>query len=96
MDFYRPVVLIDYRREAYSYDLNQIRITFDRDLKKTETNLGDLFVNKRMSDVIDNKKIIMEIKFNKTLPIWIRNILQLPGFERCAISKYTLSRYIEG
>jgi VTC domain-containing protein len=96
MDFYRPVVMIDYRREAYSYDLNQIRITFDRDLKKTETNLGDLFVNKRMSDVIDNKKIIMEIKFNKTLPIWIRNILQLPGFERCAISKYTLSRYIEG
>ncbi len=95
MDFYRPVVLIDYSREAYSYNLNQIRITFDRDLKKTETDIGDLFVNKKMSNVIDNRKIIMEIKFNNTLPIWIKNILQLPRFERCSISKYTLSRYIE-
>lgn len=96
MDFYRPVVLIDYSREAYSYDLNQIRITFDRGLKKNETNLDDLFVSRNMSNVIDSKRVIMEIKFNNSLPSWIKNILQLPRFERCAISKYTLSRYIEG
>jgi len=96
MDFYRPVVLVDYRREAYSYDLNQIRITFDRDLKMTETGLDDIFARRKMSDVIDRRKIIMEIKFNNTLPVWIKKILQLSGFERCAISKYTLSRYMEG
>jgi hypothetical protein len=96
MDFYRPVVLVDYRREAYSYDLNQIRITFDRDLKMTETGLDDIFARRKMSDVIDRRKIIMEIKFNNTLPVWIKKILQLSGFERCAISKYTLSRHMEG
>ena len=95
MDFYSPVVLIDYRREAYSYDLNQIRITFDRCLRKTETGIDDLFVQKHMSGVLDDRKIIMEIKFNNTLPAWIKNILQLPRFERCSISKYTLSRYME-
>ena len=94
MDFYKPVVIIDYNREAYSFDLNQIRITFDRDLRKTETDLDDLFINKEMSDVSSKKKIIMEIKFNGNLPAWIKNILQLPRFERCAISKYTLSRFI--
>jgi SPX domain protein involved in polyphosphate accumulation len=95
MDFYRPVVLIDYRREAYSYDLNQIRITLDSDLRKTETGIDDLFVKKEMSGVLGNRKIILEIKFNNALPGWIKNILQLPRFERCSISKYTLSRYIE-
>jgi hypothetical protein len=96
MDFYRPVVLVDYRREAYTYDLNQIRITFDRDLKKAETGLNNIFAKREMSDVIDKRRIIMEIKFNNTLPAWIKKILQLSEFERCAISKYTLSRYIEG
>lgn len=96
-DFYRPVIQIDYRREAYSYDLNQIRITFDSKLRKSEINIGDLFVNNyNMSHVLNNNKIIMEIKFNNTLPSWIKNLLQLPRFERCAISKYTLSRYMEG
>jgi len=96
-DFYRPVVLIDYWREAYNYDLNQIRVTFDMDLKKIEKNIGDLFIsNYDMSHVLNNNKIIMEIKFNNTLPSWIKNLIQMPRFERCAISKYTLSRYMEG
>jgi hypothetical protein len=96
IDYYRPVAIIDYDREAYSFDLNQMRITFDKRLRKTETDIGNLFINKEMSEVLDAKKIIMEIKFNGTLPAWVKNILQLPRFERCAISKYTLSRYIEG
>jgi hypothetical protein len=96
-DYYRPVVIIDYIREAYYFELNNIRITFDRDIKKDEVNLNDLFENNtNMSDVLNNSKIIMEVKFNNTIPVWIKNLLQLERFERCAISKYTLSRYIEG
>jgi len=49
-----------------------------------------------MSYVLNNNKIIMEIKYNSKIPAWIKNLLQLGRFERCAISKYTLSRYIEG
>ena len=96
-DFYRPVILIDYRREAYNYDLNQIRINFDSEIKKREINLNDLFIDdSNTSPVLDGNKIIMEIKFNGHIPTWIKNLLQLPRFERCAISKYTLSRYMEG
>ncbi len=96
-DFYRPVILIDYKREAYNYDLNQIRINFDSQIKKREINLGDLFINdNNASPVLSSNKIIMEIKFNGRIPTWIKNLLQLPRFERCAISKYTLSRYMEG
>jgi hypothetical protein len=96
-DYYRPVVIIDYIREAYYIELNNIRITFDRDIKKDEVNLNDLFENNtNMSDVLNNSKMIMEVKFDNTIPVWIKNLLQLERFEWCAISKYTLSRYIEG
>jgi hypothetical protein len=95
-DYYRPVVIIDYRRDAYYFELNNIRITFDRNIKKDEVNLKDLFKNKiDMSDVLNNERIIMEVKFNNAIPTWIKNLLQLERFEYCAISKYTLSRYME-
>ncbi len=96
-DHYRPVVIIDYRRDAYYIDINNIRITFDSRVKKDETNLNSFFDdNVDMYDVLNNNKIIMEIKYNNIIPIWIKHLLQVPRFERCAISKYTLSRYFEG
>jgi len=95
-DYYRPVIIIDYKRDAYYININNIRITFDSSLKKDETNLKSFFEgNKEMQRVLNNNKIIMEIKYNNNIPAWIKNLLQIPRFERCAISKYTLSRYIE-
>ncbi len=95
-DFYKPVIIIDYKRDAYYLDLNNIRITFDFNIQKEEINLNDLFnTDLNMSPVLYSNKIIMEIKFNIFLPSWVKNLLQLPRLERCAISKYTLSRYIE-
>ncbi len=96
-DHYRPVVIIDYIRDAYHFDLNNIRITFDRKIKKNEVDFNGLFKKHiDMSHVLGNSKIVMEIKYSGTIPVWIKNILQLDRFEWCAISKYTLSRYIEG
>lgn len=94
-DFYKPVIIIDYKRDAWYLDLNNIRITFDSKIKKDEINLNELFDNnKNLSPVLRNSKIIMEIKYNGNIPSWIKKILQVPRLERCAISKYTLSRYL--
>lgn len=98
-DFFKPVVIIDYKREAYYYNIDNdiIRITFDMELKKNETNLFDLFINNiKMDNVFSVRhKIIMEIKYKNFILLWLKKLLQLERFERCAISKYTLSRYIE-
>ena len=96
-DYYRPVIIIDFVRNAYFYDLNDIRITFDRQLEKNEVNVYDIFEkNLKMDPVFSSNKIILEIKYNNILPLWIKNLLQISRFESCAISKYTLSRFIEG
>jgi len=95
-DFYRPVVLIDYMRDAYLSDINNLRVTFDSDIRKDEINLNNLFAyNTKMTPIINGNKVIMEIKYSGELPTWIKKLLRFESFERCAISKYTLSRYIQ-
>lgn len=95
-DHYRPVVIIDYSRRAYSFPVNNIRITFDSKIRRCETDLHDIFAgNLDMSPVINDRKIIMEIKYNDFIPSWIKRMLQISRFEKCAISKYSLSRYLE-
>jgi hypothetical protein len=95
-DHYRPVIIIDYIREAYYYDTNNVRITFDKKITKNELNLTEIFrQDLEMYPIIDNRKIILEIKYDDFIPVWIKGLLQVSRFERCAISKYTLSRFIE-
>lgn len=96
-DHYRPVIVIDFVRDAYFYDFNDVRITFDKNLKKNEINVYDIFnKNLEMNSVLNSNRIILEIKYGSILPLWLKKILQISRFERCAISKYTLSRFIEG
>lgn len=96
-DSFHPAVIIDYFRQAYVYPESGLRVTFDRCLGKNETSFSHFFQSGLdLNPVIDSKRIIMEIKFSQPIPLWIKKILQVGSFESCAISKYTLSRYIEG
>jgi len=91
-DFYVPVVLVDYKRLAFCHSLNNIRITFDTVLSKDETNL-DLFNKEILKMPVSNHKfVVMEIKYNRFLPNWIKRLISIQGLPRHAISKYCLSR----
>ena len=88
---YYPVVLVDYLREAFFYDANKIRVVFDRFLKSTPLHL-DLFADDIMMPQLKNDIVIMEIKYDNFIPMWIKQLLQIPSFERSAISKYVIGR----
>ena len=65
-----PKVLISYRRESYKDD-QDLRITFDEKLKFRTTNLS---LNSEKSDTIyfkDDHNIIMEIKADEVMPLWL-------------------------
>ena len=89
---FRPKVIVDYVREAYTLDMNRIRITFDKFLK---TGMGktDLF-NKQLPlrNAIDEPFYIIEIKFANMLPDYLKSVLQVESNQRLAISKYVYSR----
>ena len=89
---YKPEVIVDYVREAYVHNLNNIRITFDKKLK-TGLNNTDLFNTEMpLVDVLEEPKLILEIKYDNFLPDHIRNALQIHSSQRYAISKYVICR----
>ena len=89
---YNPVVRVDYLREAFLLcDTNKIRVVFDRFLKSTLLQL-DLFADAIMMPQLKNDIVIMEIKYDNFIPMWIKQLLQVQSFERSALSKYIIGR----
>ena len=93
----RPVVLVDYVREAYLHPAEEVRITFDKQLQ-TGLRSTDLF-NSKVPTVspFDENLMILEVKYNRILPSYIRDILctYCAGACQSAISKYTWCRRFE-
>lgn len=93
-----PVVLVDYVREAWLHPAEEVRITFDKQLR-TGLYSTDLF-NPQVPTIppFDNGEMILEVKYNRVLPPYIRNIICMccPGAVQSAISKYTWCRRFEG
>ena len=88
---YRPVAMIEYNRIAYTYRLYDTRITFDMNIKSSESNFN-LFDKKPLYTSILNDKIVLEVKFNGELINFISDILKPFNLTRLAISKYCLGR----
>lgn len=89
---YRPRVLVDYYRDAFVFDFFNVRINIDRDLHANNTDFALFTDAMHMVPVILEGKQILEIKYDRCLPEFIRQGIQIDSFERCAISKYTLGR----
>ncbi|MEK4425426.1 polyphosphate polymerase domain-containing protein [Solibacillus sp. FSL K6-1523] len=99
-DFYRalafrrfqPRVIVDYIREAYIYELGNVRITFDKELR-AGINGVDLFdKNIVYQEILYPEQVILEVKYDDFLPDVIRQLLQPERLTRSAISKYVLCR----
>ena len=93
-----PVVIVDYLREAYLHPAEEVRITFDMQLR-SGLNSVDMF-NPYLPTVppFDHDEIILEVKYNQVLPPYIANLLNYAlrdGACRSAISKYVYCRRFE-
>jgi len=87
-----PKIIVDYIREAYIGDIEDVRVTFDKCLS-AGLNSIDLFdENMVTTETLTFPIMIMEVKFNSYLPDYIRDILQLDSHHRSAISKYVICR----
>ena len=90
-----PRVIVDYAREAYVYPYEDVRITFDKGIK-TGFRAVDLFdANIPTYPAVEGYGMVMEVKFNRSLPLHIRALIQTDAHTRSAISKYCLCRRYE-
>ena len=65
-----PRILVEYRRESYQGD-NRLRITFDEDLGYRINNVSFRKFKKDKRYFNNEKNIIMEIKAQGVLPLWL-------------------------
>ena len=92
---YKPRVVVDYLRDAYIYDMFNIRITIDKDVRSCSNSFNIFSDDLHLIPIFEKKKHILEVKFDQILPDYILNLIQVSRFERMAISKYTLSRRLQ-
>lgn len=91
----RPVVIVDYVREAYTFPTEDVRITFDKDIRTAYRGVSLFDFEQPTYPVVDDYAMVMEVKFNAFLPTWIRELIQPAANIRSAVSKYCLCRKFE-
>ena len=88
----RPKTIVDYTREAYIYPIGNVRITFDKSVRTGLNNINMFDDNLATIETIDNKYIVLEVKFDEFLPRIIRDIIQVKERRATSISKYEAAR----
>ena len=92
----RPKVLVDYTREPYVFPAEDVRITFDKNIRTAMRNTDLFNPNVITYPVWDLKNcMILEVKFNESLPQYVQELLTLGAAERTAASKYVFCRQYE-
>ena len=91
----RPVVIVDYTRETFVLPVENVRITFDKQLR-TAGRATDLFnPHLRTVSPLDDGREILEVKYDHFLPDTVSALLSDTPAVRSAISKYVLCRRFE-
>ncbi len=85
----RPVVIVEYQREAYVHPLSMVRVTFDREVS-AGINTLDMFADHLITrPIFDSRQVVLEIKYGSYFPMYLKQLLQNSGTKQ-AISKFVL------
>ena len=91
-----PKVIVDYTREPYVYPVEDVRITFDKNIRTAYRSI-DIFnpdvITYPATDFL--RDMILEVKFNRYLPSYVHSLVQLGTSLHVAASKYVAARRYE-
>lgn len=91
---YRPKTVVEYRRKAFIAKENNIRITFDSEIKANENNFNIFDKNLILYPVFPLSNIVLEVKFNGFLLSYIKSLLDSFEKSELSVSKYCLARQV--
>lgn len=91
----KPSVIVDYTRLAYTYPVSEVRITFDSKIKSGRYDYELFDYELPTVPVIEDKDVVLEVKFNEVLPEAISIILSTIPMYRQAVSKFALCRSVK-
>lgn len=92
MHVYRPKTIIEYQREAFMADENDIRLTFDSELRSTESSFDLFDENLLLYPMADINLVVFEVKYNRFLLSYISDIISEVDRRTITSSKYIMGR----
>lgn len=94
---FRPSVIVEYDRMPYVYELGNVRITLDCNIRSS--NDFEHFLDKTLitRPILPRGRHLVEVKYDELLPDFIKSSLELGELRRTSFSKFYLCRkYITG
>lgn len=91
---YRPKCVVEYDRYAYILEHNDTRITFDQNLRASESNYDIFDKDLVLYPVSAPGAVTMEVKYTGFLLSHLKNELNYCDKTRCSNSKYCRARMI--
>ena len=83
-----PKTYLAYERKAmFSKESRDLRITFDTNIRSRRCDLG-LELGDHGESLVEDNKWLMEVKAEKTIPMWLSRLLSEHGLYRTSFSKY--------
>lgn len=90
-----PKTVVEYDRSAYIYEIGNVRITFDKNIRAT-TKIKNYWQDDTQSmPLMQGGQHILEVKYDELLPSFIYNILDIGILQKSGFSKYAQSRKYE-
>jgi hypothetical protein len=88
----RPIVIVEYEREAYIQPIGTVRITFDTCLR-TALGCSDLFSDQLCTmSTLNQQSTILEVKYNEVLPKYVCGLFPDTIRPKLAIGKFVICR----
>lgn len=93
-EVYKPKSIVEYQRYALMAKENNIRLTFDSEIRATESSFDLFSQNLPLAPIFPYDKVIFEVKYDKFMLGYISDIISKINERNISSSKYCLSRKI--
>lgn len=92
MRCYKPKAVVDYMREAYTAPENSTRVTFDREIRASESCFDIFSPDLITHPVLDMYWVVMEVKYNLFLIDCVKDLVSRCERNQTSVSKYCMGR----
>lgn len=87
-----PKVIVSYERTAFTYPVGNVRITFDENLASSNDIAAFMEPSRCERPIYPAGASLLEVKWDNVLPVFIKEVLNIPELSWSAFSKYYISR----
>lgn len=85
---FRPAVVVDYQRYAYTYPVQDVRVTLDLDVRTCPYQTDGFSQRLLTVPALEPGEAVLEVKYDAFLPAPVRAVLEDVPKRREAVSKY--------